>query len=99
MGEQALDSRRLRVQTGTRTAEPTMKIHCFKSLTKPDTYAFTADTDGTCLPQAIGPWKRFKFIDVDQINPPKIAGPLELILAGIEKDGYYVTSVPIAIVA
>jgi hypothetical protein len=61
------------------------------------TWAFTPDETGSNLPVELGPWQKFKIINMHRGQPARIAVNADAALDAIEQDGFYITSASIKI--
>ena len=74
-----------------------MKVYSLQSSKQRNIYGFTPDAKGTNLPAALAPWNKHGQHDVKIGEPPRIGVRTEDILAGIERDGFYLAGVSIRV--
>lgn len=67
-----------------------MKVYVFESVTNRERYGFTTDSEGSNLPPNLGPWRRFKELEMNRGEHPRVGVRTEDVLNDIEKQGFHI---------
>ncbi len=67
-----------------------MQFYKFKSKKKAKKLGFTTDPEGANLPAVLAPWEAAGTINLRPGDGPKTGDNSTAIIAGVERDGYFV---------